>query len=297
MKSTTPSPGSSGVSSREGQTGFTLIELLVVIAVIAILAALLLPALVNAKTKGRATTCFNNQRQLILACLLYVDDNDDSFPYNLGDDETKALVAQNRYLNWVNDVMSWELDNDNTNTFLITTGGLGPYCSGVVSVYKCPSDTALSDIQRQAGWTARVRSVSMNAMIGNAGEFTKTGTNSNNPSYRQFFKSSQVPDPSRIFVFTEEHPDSIYDGYFLNKPDKLEWLHLPGSYHAGVDNLAFADGHVESHKWLFGSTKPPNKPDGAQLPYSVPIEERADFDWLMDHTSMEIYSRETSPPW
>ncbi len=297
MKNTTPSPASTGVSGREGQAGFTLIELLVVIAVTAILAGLLLPALVNAKTKGRATTCFNNQRQLILGCLLYVDDNDDSFPYNLGDDETKEWVAQNRYLNWVNNVMSWELDNDNTNTFLIVAGGLGPYCSDVVSIYKCPSDSALSDVQRQAGWTARVRSVSMNAMIGDAGEFTQTGTNSNNPSYRQFFKATQVPDPSRIFVFTEEHPDSIYDGYFLNKPNKREWLHLPGSYHAGADNLAFVDGHVESHKWLFGSTKPPNKPDAAKLPFSVPVAERADFEWLMERTSMEMYSRETSPPW
>jgi len=57
--------------------GFTLIELLVVIAVIAILAALLLPALVGARTRAQAAFCGNNLKQLSLACLLYTDDFND----------------------------------------------------------------------------------------------------------------------------------------------------------------------------------------------------------------------------
>src|SRR5436853_2734377 len=169
MKRTPPVPIRNGTRAREQRAGFTLIELLVVIAITIILAALLLPALATAKAKGKTTTCLNNQRQLILACLLYVDDYEDSFPYNLGDDETKSLVAQQRYLNWVNNVMSWNLDSENTNTFLVTAGGLGPYCNGALDIFKCPADFVLSDYQQQAGWRARVRSVSMNAMVGDAG--------------------------------------------------------------------------------------------------------------------------------
>jgi prepilin-type N-terminal cleavage/methylation domain-containing protein/prepilin-type processing-associated H-X9-DG protein len=60
--------------------GFTLIELLVVIAIIAILAAILFPVFAQAREKARAITCVSNEKQMGLALLQYLQDNDECFP-------------------------------------------------------------------------------------------------------------------------------------------------------------------------------------------------------------------------
>jgi prepilin-type N-terminal cleavage/methylation domain-containing protein/prepilin-type processing-associated H-X9-DG protein len=274
--------------------GFTLIELLVVIAIVVILAGLVFPALMRAKHRAQAVSCLNSVKQLTMASLLYSDDFQQKLPYNLGSAEIREMVARNWYWNWTSPVMSWEREPDNTNAPALTRGGIGPYTSRSASLYRCPSDQVVSDWQAEIGWTRRVRSMSMNAMVGNAGEYSKSGANVNNPEYRQFFKLSQITQPARIFVFTEEHPDSINDGYFLNFLGTGKWTDLPASYHSGAANLSFADGHAETHKWIHASTKPAARPEAAGLPFAVPAHERADFDWLMARTSRSEYQESTS---
>src|SRR5687767_9278064 len=54
---------------------FTLIELLVVVAIIAILASLLFPAIARAKDKGKTAKCGSNERQMIMATIMFEQDN------------------------------------------------------------------------------------------------------------------------------------------------------------------------------------------------------------------------------
>src|SRR5215471_1116805 len=217
MRTSVSSLSLSGLSARLRTNAFTLIELLVVIATIAILASLLLPALSRTRSKAQGAFCLSNTRQLGLGWQIYADEHNGRLAYNLGGDIKIRGVAPDTYLNWVNNVLDWELTPGNTNLATIKEASLAAYVSKVVPIYRCPSDNVLSNLQRKAGWSARIRSYSMNAMIGDVGDLSDAGVNRNNPDYTQFFSLSTIPNPSGIFVFLDEHPDSIDDGYFINK--------------------------------------------------------------------------------
>jgi prepilin-type N-terminal cleavage/methylation domain-containing protein/prepilin-type processing-associated H-X9-DG protein len=265
---------------------FTLVELLVVLAITALLAGLLLPALSRTLSRAQSIACLNNNRQLALAWMLYADLHQGRLPYNVAGAGTSRGIGARSDLNWANGILDWELTPDNTNSLMLTRSGLGPFVTSDPRVYRCPSDHVLSTLQRRAGWNLRVRSYSMNAMMGDAGEASATGINVNNPTYLQFFLIHNIPTPSTLFLFVDEHPDSINDGYFLNRGDRPEWIDLPASYHNRAATLSFADGHAQAHRWIVPSTSQPAKPDAAPLPLPLAPTETADWRWLRDRTSV-----------
>jgi prepilin-type N-terminal cleavage/methylation domain-containing protein len=257
----------SAVAARAANA-FTLIELLVVIAIIAILAALLLPSLSKSKAKAQGVTCASNLQQLSLAWVLYAEDNGDLLVNNHGVPETLS-----KRHSWANNVEDWQSSDDNTNLVYLTDSLLGPFASRAARIYKCPAD------REPAPNGPRIRSMSMNAMVGDPGELT----NRFNPLYLQFFKMAEIRSPSGIFVFLDEQADTLNDGFFVNRLENYTWGNVPGSYHNGAVELTYADGHLESHRWQVPGTVQPVRRQ--RLPDAIPADPPTDFDWLKARTS------------
>ncbi len=250
--------------------GFTLIELLVVVAIIAILAALLLPALSRAKDSAQAAACSDNIRQLNLGWLLYSDDSHGALVNNSSMADTRTYRRS-----WVNNIEDWGTSQENTNPAYILSGKLAPYVNNSLGVYKCPSDRSMA----QCG--PRLRSYSLNSLVGDP----LITPNRFNPDWEQFLKITEFPRPSHFYTFIEEHPDTINDGYFMNSWNQIKWGNLPASYHNGSANIAWADGHIERHKWLADTVRPPVK--GGAGGGFVPNPDN-DYLWLRDRTSVKI---------
>ena len=78
---------------------FTLIELLVVIAIIGILASLLLPSLGRAREVALSAACLSNQRQVGIASISYINDNNGYAP---SDDANVEFGASGGRKYWYN---------------------------------------------------------------------------------------------------------------------------------------------------------------------------------------------------
>ncbi len=217
--------------------GFTLIELLVVIAVIAILAGLLLPALAKAKLKGQQATCLNNLKQLQLCWVMYADDHNENLVPN---DPNVGPGSRSWILGYMQDNSP-----DSTNKTLIAQGTLFPY-NRATAIYRCPADPGRSMLSGKK--YLRVRSYSMNGyMNGVDVGLLFHGQR----GYKVNKKTAEItaPPPARVFVFLDEHQNSIDDGHFGFAPEGDIWMNLPAMWHNNGCTFSFADGHAEAFKW------------------------------------------------
>jgi prepilin-type processing-associated H-X9-DG protein len=263
---------------------FTLRDFLPLIAMTYLLIFFFLPSASRTQSTTSAARCMANMRYLTVAWQLYVEENSGKLVenYDGADAQGGAIASRSRSsAPWACGWEDWTTSSDNTNTLFlrdIRFAKLSPYYQTRSNIHKCPADPFLSQAQWSRGWTARARSVSMNATVGlpqAKGPFDAA-------IYKVARRVSDLnnPGPAETYLFLDEHPDSINDPLFW-PPSASGWVDLPGNFHSGGATISFADGHSEIHRWLGGLRSAPVRIGGFS---SVARPGDSDVHWVSLHS-------------
>jgi len=269
--------------SRDERDGFTLIELLVVIAIIAILAAMLLPVLARAKIQAWKVQSANNLKQLQTGALMYANENNGILLPNAP--FAPVIPGSESWIDVSTTAFEEGLANQegNTNTALYTDALLAPFLTGETGVYHSPGDITPSSNGQ------RIRSYSMNGQMGCYYLLRYPNNYNGDPGALEYSREADLKypiTPDQGFVFCEENPYTINDGYLQVSvlTSKPGFPDVPAAYLGGACAFSFADGHAEVHKWrtstLINAKGPwPNLINGNQ---------NADWQWFAQHAAAPV---------
>lgn len=218
------------------RAAFTLVELLVVISVVSLLIALLLPALSLARETAMSVNCLSQMRQIGLGLRLYLNDNDQLYPYGVdyGYGAAPWPGVVHEYLN------SYDVWQCPKHTFTVdwTSKKVTPFDGWrkIWDKFPVPWDDPFS-----YGYN----------MLGNYPPFGNgLGERPYNPSTGGIdikTHENEVVFPSKLFALTDSDANNIWDTVF--QPNLLEPAQLAGARHLNnLTNVVYADFHADTHE-------------------------------------------------
>lgn len=219
---------------------FTLVELLVVIAVIAILAGMLLPALNSARAKAHAISCVSNMKQIGVAAIGYVQDNDGYWCPAAAHGPTYPNSSWNDDINYENNWLALLWPSLKSGTFPTDNA---PLKSPAI----CPGGE--KDIFYFQKKSRPITNLAWNGRVGYAGSAYKPLRLSRN---KYPTKTATLSDVKNILE--DGTPCAGEDGIATGGTSNSRFYHDADSvkhctsmrHPGGTDNILFVDGHVET---------------------------------------------------
>jgi hypothetical protein len=155
-------------------------------------------------------------------------------------------------------------------------------------IYKCAADRSLWPVNGKVVF--ELRSYSLNCYLGTPSIniqsplFPTTALYSN---YRAYLKSSDLArdGAANRFAFIDVNPASICTPAMGVDMDRDEWIHYPSTFHRRKGVLSYADGRVETRKWMDPKTISDAPIAGVSSPHGQSASGNQDLYWLRTKTT------------